>query len=228
MIGIIPAAGSASRMFGIPKMLLPTPGGVLLDVLAERMAGVTTHLFTGTRSGLFGMLAGRLSSAAHTVYLANTATMSQTVKLAEHYAPDQPVVFGMPDTWIEDDQAFVKLAAAIDDGAEVAVGLFHVRPGQRNGGLCAVEADRVVDVVDKPEVCAYPYIWGALAWRASFWPLIHSADPHVGYALPRAIAKGLTVRAVLLDGAYWDCGTPDDYFDCIARQRAQEAEGVLS
>jgi dTDP-glucose pyrophosphorylase len=145
--------------------------------------------------------------------------MSQTVKLAEHYALKQPVVFGMPDSWIEDDQVFVKLTAALEEGADVAVGVCRVRPGQRNGGLCAVEAGRVVDVVDKPEVCAYPYIWGALAWRPSFWPLLRSDDPHVGYALPRAIAKGMNVGAVVLDGAYWDCGTPDDYFDCIAAQR---------
>jgi len=54
------------------------------------------------------------------------------------------------------------------------------------------------------------------------WPLIDVEDPHVGYALPRAIRAGLDVRGVVLNGTYWDCGTPDDYFDCIAAHRVAE------
>jgi dTDP-glucose pyrophosphorylase len=220
MIGIIPAAGSASRLFGVPKMLLPTPRGVLIDILAERMAASCDHLYTGTRSGLFGMLAGRLSTDAHTVYLANTATMSQTVKLAERHAADQPVAFGMPDTWFEDEAAFVKLAATLDAGADVAVGVFRVRHGQhRRGGMVDIDGDRVREVVDKPQDSSLAWIWGVLAWRPTFWPLIDPATPHVGYALPAAIRAGLDVRAVILNGPYWDCGTPDEYFDCIAAQR---------
>lgn len=77
-------------------------------------------------------------------------------------------------------------------------------------------------VIDKPPVCAYPWIWGVLAWKPAFWPLIDVEDPHVGYALPRAIRAGLDVRGVVLNGTYWDCGTPDDYFDCIAAHRVAE------
>lgn len=223
MIGILPCGGTASRIFGIPKALLPTPRGVLIDVLAERMQPVCDHLFTGARSNIYGMLSGRLDSASHTVYLANTATMSQTVLLAARYSPDQSAVFGMPDTWFDDDQAFVKLAEAIEAGADVAVGVFRARYDQhRRGGMVDFSGDRVREVVDKPEVSGLAWIWGALAWRSSFWPLIRADDPHVGYALPRAIAKGLNVRPVILNGAYWDCGTPDEYFDCIEYQRAQQ------
>jgi UTP-glucose-1-phosphate uridylyltransferase len=220
MIGIIPAAGSASRMFGLPKMLLPTPDGVLIDILAERMGGVCDHLFTGTRSGLFGMLSHRLTSDRHTVYLANTATMSQTVLAAERFAGDQPVAFGMPDTWFEDDQVFVKLAGALEAGADVAVGVFRARYRQHlYGGMVDIHEGRVRDVIDKPAESGLAWIWGALAWKPVLWPLIHPADPHVGYALPRAIAKHLDVRPVFCNGPYWDCGTPEAYFDCIAAQR---------
>jgi dTDP-glucose pyrophosphorylase len=180
------------------------------------------HLYTGARSTVFGMLSGRLSSPTHTVYVANTATMSQTVRLAERYAPDTPVVFGMPDTWFDDEQAFVKLAAALDAGADVAVGVFRARYGQHTrGGMVDFSGDQVRAVVDKPERSGLGWIWGVLAWKPKLWPLIDPASPHVGYALPVAIAKGFDVRPVILSGAYWDCGTPDDYFDCIAYQRDQ-------
>jgi dTDP-glucose pyrophosphorylase len=224
MIGIIPAAGQADRMFGLPKMLLPTPRGVLIDVLVERMQPVCSHLYTGTRSGIYGMLAGRLATDTHTVYLANTATMSQTVAQAERYAADQPVVFGMPDTLFEDEAAFSKLAATIEAGADVAIGVFRVRPGQhRRGGMVDVNGDRVRAVIDKPASSGLAWIWGVLAWSPVFWPLIDPRTPHVGYALPRAIELGLDVRPVMLNGPYWDCGTPDEYFDCIAHERARAA-----
>lgn len=224
MIGIMPAAGSASRMFGLPKMLLPTPDGVLIDVLAGRMDVVCDQLHVGASSRIFGMLSHRLNSPRHNVYMANTATMSQTVLMAEKFAGDAPVAFGMPDTWFEDDAVFEKLAAALDDGADVAVGVFRVRPGQhRRGGMVDCSGGVVRAVVDKPETSGLAWIWGALAWRPVFWPLIDPATPHVGYALPRAIAARMDVRAVMLRGPYWDCGTPDEYFDCIAYQRASIA-----
>lgn len=222
MIGIIPAAGQADRMFGIPKMLLPTPRGVLIDVLVERMQLACDHLYTGTRSGLYGMLAGRLATDAHTVYLANTATMSQTVAQAERYTTGANVAFGMPDTLFEDEDAFPRLAAALNAGADVAVGVFRVRAGQhRRGGMVDIHGDRVRAVIDKPETSGLAWIWGVLAWKPVFWPMIDPATPHVGYALPSAIRAGLDVRPVILNGPYWDCGTPDEYFDCIAHERAR-------
>jgi len=220
----MPAAGYATRMFGVPKPLLPSPHGVLIDIMTDRLLGSCVHLFTGTRSGLYGMLSGRLANDRHSVYLANTATMSQTVLMAEKFAGDAPLAFGMPDTWFEDDALFEKLAAALDDGADVAVGVFRVRPGQhRRGGMVDCSGGVVRAVVDKPETSGLAWIWGALAWRPVFWPLIDPATPHVGYALPRAIAARMDVRAVMLRGPYWDCGTPDEYFDCIAYQRASIA-----
>lgn len=225
----MPAAGYATRMFGVPKPLLPSPHGVLIDIMTDRLLGSCVHLFTGTRSGLYGMLSGRLANDRHSVYLANTATMAQTVLMAQKFTGDQDVALGMPDTWFNDDQAFIKLAAALDDGADVAVGVFRAQPGQhRKGGMCRTEGDQVVEVIDKPEVCAWPFIWGALAWKPIMWPLLDPADSHVGYALPRAIRRGLDVRAVLLDGVYWDCGTPDDYFDCIAAQRGPVQEAITA
>jgi dTDP-glucose pyrophosphorylase len=153
--------------------------------------------------------------------------MSQTVKLVERHAADQPVAFGMPDTWFDDDQAFVKLAAAISAGADVAVGVFRVRPGQhQRGGMVDLDGDTVRDVIDKPESSGLAWIWGALAWRPAFWPLIDPLTPHVGYAIPRAIRAGLTVRGVQLRGPYFDCGTPDEYFDCIAHARARMAHSA--
>ena len=85
-----------------------------------------------------------------------------------------------------------------------------------------VSGNQVSSVIDKPTSGDYPYIWGALAWNAAFWEYLSADEPHVGYALPRATEAGLDVRAVIMDGGYWDCGTVDGYF-ALVRQLTREA-----
>jgi NDP-sugar pyrophosphorylase family protein len=243
MIGIIPAAGSATRMMGIPKMLLPIPpnGSVLIDLLIERMklAGV------GEWPEIISSDVVAELIQYHTgidLYHAKTKTMSETVlcvKSAWEFAipnyetgkvpipePMPPVLFGMPDTYFDDGEAFVKLAAALDDGADVAVGLFKARPGQRKKlGMCDITpgyfGGHISAVIDKPQETNLVWAWGVLGWKPTFWQYIQAEDPHVGYALPRAIAARLDVRAVRMVGEYFDCGTPDEYFECIEHLRRQ-------
>jgi dTDP-glucose pyrophosphorylase len=227
MIGILPAAGSASRMNGLPKFLLPIPGGYLLEWHIARMAaagcdrvniGAAPHNHDLTNRSIRGL------SKAQTWIAYAHDTMSQTV-LGGYTHTTDPVLFGMPDTYFDDHQAYNKLAAALADGADVAVGLFTVRPGQyRKVGMCRTYDDQVVAVVDKPEV-DYSFLevaWGVLAWKPTFWKCIYAVDEHVGFALPRAIEAGMDVRAVRMDGLYFDCGTPDEYFECIQHLRRQE------
>ena len=41
------------------------------------------------------------------------------------------------------------------------------------------------------------------------------STPHVGYMFEAALAQGLEVRAIVSDTGYFDCGTPDEYFEMI-------------
>ena len=214
MIGIVPAAGKAERMNGIPKMLLPTPYGSLISVLCGRMERAG-QVIIGTRPVIYEALAGACNAL---VYRCETATMSETVLAARQYMIAQAsVVFGMPDTYFDDANAFVKLADKLNDGADVAVGVFQTRPEQRHklGMVDLTPGDEVLRVVDKPTETSLAWAWGVLAWKPRFWQYIEASDPHVGYALPRAVAAALDVRAVRMDGGFWDCGTPDEYFDLI-------------
>ena len=218
MIGIVPAGGKATRMNGLPKFLLPTPEGSLFDVMCKRMesTGVERVWVAGSDD-----TAGTLfpyCNETRRLYRVNVPTMSEAVMAARTLIPPDFVAgFGMPDTYFDDTRAFSKLDdAVLKDGADMAVGVFKTRPGQhRKLGMCRIEDSHVVEVVDKPQQTDLEYAWGVLAWSYRFWPLMRADDPHIGYALPRAIAAGLDVRAVFMDGEYFDCGTPDEYFECI-------------
>jgi dTDP-glucose pyrophosphorylase len=145
----------------------------------------------------------------------------------EHLRSDS-ILFSMPDTYMPDASVYQSLQSALNDGADVAVALFKARYDQhRQGGMCRMEGNQVVEVIDKPEhrPNGFGYIWGALAWTPTFWQHLDPADPHVGYGLPRAIAAGLDVRAVVCEGGFWDCGTPERYFECI-RSISTQPEAV--
>ena len=221
MIGILPAAGNATRINGLPKYLLPIPNTYLLDWHVQGMlASGCRRVFAGANSQNAVLL--DLYAPNALVYTARRHnTMTQTIisgyvqAIEENYSNDL-CLFGMPDTYWTDNSVYWRLAAQIKTGGHVAVALCPLRPNQyRSMGCVEVEGNQVTAVVDKPEWSIFSYGWGALAWTPPFWDYLRPDDPHVGYALPRAIEAGLDVRAVKMDGSYYDCGTPEGYFECV-------------
>jgi dTDP-glucose pyrophosphorylase len=220
LIGILPCAGTATRIHGLPKFLLPVPGGYLLQrhISGMRAAGCEQVLIGGNPNNL--ELLFDYGDGAWCYIAEPRETMTQTVLSLRDHIPDlnAPILFSMPDTYIPNASVYQSLQSVLNDGAGVAVALFKARPGQHTqGGVCSILEGQVVGVIDKPETLPIGarHIWGALAWTPVFWQHLDPADPHVGYGLPRAIAAGLDVRAVVCDGGYWDCGTPERYFECI-------------
>lgn len=219
-IGLIPAAGSASRIHGLPKYLLPIPDGYLLGRHIDMMNAVDVQVVIGVNPDNAAIVYPYAKgSFVHRVD--NYATMSETVLSCKIFAStngvaSETVIFGMPDSYIEDDNVYRKLLATIENGAEVAVALFRARPEQhKKVGMCAVALDWVADVIDKPQESKLTWLWGALAWRPVFWNYMKSEDPHIGFALPRAIADGHDVRAVKCHGGYWDCGSWESYSELV-------------
>jgi NDP-sugar pyrophosphorylase family protein len=224
MIGLIPAGGKATRILGLPKMLLPIGDTTLFQILQRRMTLCHPRtIYVAPSPATVGLLLPYFGETT-LAYGTRTRTMTEDMLLGQTYADGGDVLFGMPDTYFEDENAFLKLRAALDDGADVAVGLFETRPEQRTKlGMCLYESGQVAAVVDKPTETRFVWAWGVLAWRHVFWQHLRVDDPHVGYGLPRAIDAGLDVRAVPMDGQYWDCGTPDEYYALIRHSKRVEA-----
>lgn len=241
MIGLLPAAGQATRMNGLPKYLLPIPGGSLIQrhVDMMRVAGLTDcireyrhSIFIPFRELSWNHAASYDLDGNMAYPISPTETMSETVLTALPGSESHCVLLGLPDTYFEDTQAYHKLADVLNDGAQLAVGLFRSRPSQHTKvGMCRIEGNRVTEVIDKPKSTDLGWLWGVLAWQPAFWGYIKPEDPHVGYAIPRAIAAGLDVRAVKMEGWYWDCGTPEEYFELITEltlaKAFQDSHGTI-
>jgi len=230
MIGLIPAAGSATRMYGLPKFLLPAPtGNMLIEQLVKEMTAVKAEVLIGVSARNLEMLTTYCSTiSASKIYQVTTETMSQTLLCAKEYIGDQDVIFGMPDSIWQPDGGYAALLNHLKDGADVAVGLWYTAPKYRSKrGMCKVDNNsddtyKIVQVIDKPEQTLFEEAWGILAWKQTFWKFIKPEMSHVGYALQPAIDAKLRVDAVKLGGRYHDCGTPTEYFDCI-RQWGKKA-----
>ena len=213
IIGLLPAAGKATRIGGIPKWLLPVPEGTLLDVHCQRMrlAGVS-HVLVAAGEHNRDLLLQHVPANA-IVYEGNSCTMAEDVLLARPYIGDNDVLFGMPDTYHIDGNMY-KYLSYMSPQEDVSVALWNINDDQR-GKLGQVAVDNhgmVIDVVDKSLTCPYPWAWGAMSWKPSFWEFIKPDMPHIGYALLQAIRAGLVVKSMLNSGEYTDCGTPEAYW----------------
>ena len=217
MIGILPAAGNATRIHGLPKFLLPVGDTYLLQWHIQHMEQVTDNVCVGCNEGNEYLLQKHIDDC---LYVAKQhRTMSETV-LSAHYQMQawntENLLFGMPDTYFDDEQVYSKLATSINGDCDVAVAMFRARHRHHTkAGMVRTKYGKVIEVVDKPETTDMVWLWGALAWKPAFWEHIRGEDPHIGYALPRAIAAGLDVRSVRMDGNFWDCGTSAEYYELI-------------
>lgn len=219
MIGILPCAGKSERIHGLPKYLLPVSDSYLLKMHVDGMkAAGCREVRIGTSlendNIVFDYADGAMSDVAQ-----HHDTMTQTVLSMRQYSRGEPVLFGMPDTYFDCHDVYNYLRNTLnisDVSVDVAVAVCRARPGQhQQGGMVRFSRNRVLEVVDKPTESNFEYIWGAMAWRPVFWDCLKPAMPHVGYGLPVAIERGLNVRAVVCEGNFYDCGTPERYFEMI-------------
>jgi UTP-glucose-1-phosphate uridylyltransferase len=224
IVGLIPAAGKAERIDGLPKFLLPSKDGFLLEELCDRMlAGGAEQILIGANPENRAIIE-RYAPKEAVVYSVNTSNMSQTLLAARTWCGDRTVLFGMPDTYWTPKYIFDGMLSRLDKLPVIAA-CWQARDDQLIGKLGMVRIENkfldksfemqvpvISDVVDKPNRVIYKSVWGALAWKPEFWDCVQPGDAHIGYAMQRALARQMIVGAAMQPGSYWDCGTRAEYF----------------
>ncbi|MGB9872410.1 MAG: sugar phosphate nucleotidyltransferase [Anaerolineae bacterium] len=250
VVGLVPAAGHGKRVallpcskeifpIGLANVVEDERGGIrpkaVGEYLLERMqvAGVTRvfiilsrgkwdimHYFgDGDRFGL------------HIAYLLqeNVWGMPYALDLARPWLCDETVLFGMPDTIFQPEDAFQRLLLCHQgSSADITLGLFPTTAPERFG---MVEFDntsrRALYIIDKPSQTHLRYMWGIGCWGPTFTEFLHSqlqvlSPPQkeivLGDIFQAAIENGLEVQVLPFEGGeFIDIGVSEEMVRTIKR-----------
>jgi len=226
---IIPAAGSATRMGGIPKYLLPAnlnadpiikfhlqmAHEAELDCIVVTHPSMTEFVRELIRTWKF--------SNVHVLPLISksmTFTILEAIKLFDSKVDVFSI--SMPDTFFEESNGFRSDFLLQLRSCAPSLGLWRIQDSQI-GKLGQVKIDfdskRVVSMMDKNPYCDFEFSWGMMALNLHTIQALHEDDAHPGISFEKLLDLE-HISYSLATGSYIDCGTPKEYFSFLNRQFA--------
>jgi glucose-1-phosphate thymidylyltransferase len=248
MWGIIPAAGSGTRIqpLAFSKELLPV--GSRLEAGTERPRAVSEYLVErlvrgGARKICFVISPGKSDILEYYGGRAYKADLSYVVqptpgglcdalfRAIPLVAPSELVMVGLPDTiWFPED-GMAKLP-----GDQLSFLVFPVDHPEFFDVVLTDEHDRVLEIRVKQRNPGSSWIWGAFKMPGAVFHALHDLwcergrqDEYIGTLVNAYIAKGGTAVAVRAGEAYVDVGTLHGYREAIrllTDYRPEETLGI--
>lgn len=216
MNAIIPAAGSATRMRGLPKFLLPcdTKAKTLIERHIDQVISNVEIVWIATKPDYEFLIRG-LGYPEEKVRILPMITdnMTQTIQRVLQIDPSECFQLLMPDTYFQGEQPYGLLES---QPVMADVACWPIRHDQMGKlGQVKLDGNRITDVEDKNPNCLYDLSWGALAFNRILMGYAQNEDPHIGYAIQRAVRTGARIDGRIIRGKYFDCGTPSEYFQML-------------
>jgi hypothetical protein len=219
IFGIVPLAGSASRMKNLPKFLLPSKiNSTLLEDVIELY-----H-----KNNIIDIVAGVSMKNNLLVHdndnldriIVDTKTMAETVHkittyIDERYTKNYKSILVMPDTSFTINDEMNKLIDLLDS-YDIVTLLWKIKDYQIGKvGQCKIYNNEVVDVIDKDSNCDYILFWGCIGWNSTMNKYINPEWQTIGNLIKQSIDLDIKVGAIICEGDYYDCGTFEEYFKMI-------------
>ena len=248
---IVPAAGKGTRLapFPCPKELYPigfqkfTVGEsvqqrpkVISQYIVEHLVGAgATELFIILGDGKQDIMSyygdgHRFGVRIGYLFQEQLNGMPFAIDLAYPWAKGSDVVFGMPDTIVQPDNAFeIALKRHRQTSSDLTLGLFPTATPQKFGMVEFDENDRVLSTIDKPKSSDLTHMWGFACWSDRFTELLHefttkntgaTKELVLGDVFNLALDRGMRVSSVRFDaGKYIDIGTAAELDNALAQFR---------
>lgn len=216
MDAIIPAAGLALRMRGIPKFLLPCDSlyTTLIEQHIESLLPICETIWIPTRPEMV-LLLDSLGLAKDRVVILpmQTENMTQTIGKVLKISSSSHFFMAMPDTYFSGEKPYMRL----NNSSEIAdLACWKIRNEQKGKlGQVLIENKLITDVQDKDLNCEYIYSWGALTFSKKLLEYSSEFDPHIGFAIKKAVIAGERITSKIINGKYYDCGTPNEYVSLL-------------
>lgn len=237
-IGLIPAAGQATRLAPLPCSKEIYPIGFRLSATGDKRPKVVAQYLleafqaVGIRQVVMVLRQGKWDIPS---YFQGEASLGLdfayclmqrpygapfTLDAAYPFVQDAIVAMGFPDIIFEPQTAFASVKARLlEAGADIALGAFRVAEPERCDMVVLDGDGFVTDIRIKREDIGLSYSWGIAMWTPVFSRYLHdvvgrqlergvTAELHVGHVLQMALTDGFSIPAVTFDSEYIDIGTP--------------------
>ena len=220
---LIPAAGLATRMRGLPKFLLPIDKKyttLLENHLLQSIQEIENldHIFIATRPDLVKIIKSlNLNFPKLSIIEMETSTMNETILNLIGHTDSQYFQLIMPDTYFSGEQPYGKLSST-PNFCDLA--LWEIRSEQRGKlGEVDIDLEDVAKVIiDKNPDSLLKYSWGSLTFSLQLKKYIDVKEPHIGYALSNALENDEIITTKIINGKYYDCGTPEEYLGLLKEE----------
>jgi len=224
---VLLAAGRGTRLGAItanyPKPLINVGGKpiivhILHGLFAAKVCEVT--IVTGHFADLLEAEIGNGDGSGMSIRYVRQAQLNGTARalaLAREWLDDERFFFGWGDILVAPgNYRNVVRASRPADGA---LAVNHVEDPFAGGAVYVDEAMRIEGIVEKPAKGTSTTQWNNAGFGvlgSEIWPIIDALEPSERgeYELPQAVAalvkSGANVRAVPVEGPWFDIGTPAD------------------
>ncbi len=224
---ILFAAGRGTRLGAItanyPKALLDVGGRPIIVRILDGLAGAgitEVAIVTGHSAGLLEAEVGTGEQSGLRILYIRQVDLDGTARalgLCRRFLGDDQFFWSWADILVERANYTRVLKTA--RFADAAVAVNEVADPWAGGAVYVDDAMRVTRIVEKPPAGTSTTHWNNAGFGVlgpAIWPAIDRLQPSERgeYELPRAIAaivdSGVEVRAVPVEGPWFDVGTPED------------------
>ena len=219
---LIPAAGLATRMRGLPKFLLPVDSSYT-TILENHLNSIEKenidiqNIWIATRPDLVNILNTiSFKSLNLNIVPMETNTMNETILNLYKISEAQYYMLVMPDTYFYGEKPYIKLEKT-PKYCDLAI--WKIKDEQRGKlGEVSINTDgSLKEIIDKDPDANLKYSWGALTFSEKFIDYIDKNDPHIGYSVASALKSEKLITTKPINGEYFDCGTPVEYVELIKK-----------
>jgi glucose-1-phosphate thymidylyltransferase len=193
-VGLIPAAGYATRLGTLPHSKEIHPIGTYVDpngsglrpkvvshYLLEKMryARIDRAYFL-LRDGKWDIAAHFKDGAAVDMFLAYLLVTlpygtPYTLDVAYPFVYDSLIALGFPDILFSPDDAYTRLIEhQVKGGADVVLGLFPTDQPQASDVVAIDDRGRILQILTKPKQTTLSHTWGIAVWTPTFTEFLHS------------------------------------------------------
>lgn len=217
IVGVIPAAGYATRLqpLGCSKEVYPVRGQPVMNHLIDRMrAAPCDELRVVTRPDKTDVIANAREQGARVIEARPPSLAESFLAGLEGLADDDIALLGFPDSLWEPPDGYRRILPLLEEGFQVALGLFEAHDLRRYEPVVVDDAGCVRSLEFKPEHPSSRWLWGCAA--ATVGVLRGMEGRQEPGALFNELAHNGVVGATALSDSYLDMGTREGLREALS------------